>query len=185
MKRAVFLDRDGVLNRAVLVDGVPRPPSSIYEVEILEGAREAIQILQQRDYVPVVVTNQPDVARGVVSEGHANGINSFVGKQTNLKHFYSCFHDDSDFCICRKPLPGLIQRAARELNLEISASYLVGDRWRDIEAGQAAGCRSFFIDYSYPEKTPSPPFTRVLSLLEAVQIITGGSDGTNQGFAKS
>jgi D-glycero-D-manno-heptose 1,7-bisphosphate phosphatase len=177
MKRAVFLDRDGVLNRAVLVDGAPKPPTSIAEVEILDGVCEAIQILKRNEFLPVVVTNQPDVARGLASKNQTNAINSFIGKCVSIEFFYTCFHDESDFCVCRKPLPGLIHLAAVDLNIDVTTSFLVGDRWRDIEAAQAAGCRSFFIDYSYPEKTPSLPFTRVLSLLQAVQIIVGGKYG--------
>jgi D-glycero-D-manno-heptose 1,7-bisphosphate phosphatase len=174
MKRAVFLDRDGVLNRSVLVDGVPKPPSRVEDIEIIDGACEAIQTFKDNDFVPVVVTNQPDVARGLISVVQAKVINDCIRLSTNLEHFYTCFHDDGDFCSCRKPLPGLIYRAALDLGLDISESFLVGDRWRDIEAGQAAGCDSFFIDYSYPEKPPRVPFTRVKSLWEAAQIIVGG-----------
>lgn len=177
MKRAVFLDRDGVLNRSVLVDGVPKPPTCIEDVEILDGVCDAIQIFVDNDFVPVVVTNQPDVARGTLSEEQVNSINDFVGSCTKIPFFYTCFHDEADFCSCRKPLPGLIYRAASELDIDISKSFLVGDRWRDIEAGQAAGCDPFFIDYLYPEKPPRMPFTRVKSLQEAAQIIVGGQYG--------
>ena len=100
-----------------------------------------------------------------------------MGSYTKIAHFYTCFHDDIDLCYCRKPLPGLIYRAASDLGLDISESFLVGDRWRDIEAGQTAGCHSFFIDYSYPETPPRIPFTRVKSLWEAAQIIVGGQNG--------
>jgi D-glycero-D-manno-heptose 1,7-bisphosphate phosphatase len=177
MKRAVFLDRDGVLNRSVLFDGVPKPPVCIEDVEIIDGACTAIQTFRNYDLVPVVVTNQPDVARGLATEEQVRLINDFVGLCTDIEYFYTCFHDDADFCSCRKPLPGLIYRAASELDIDISKSYLVGDRWRDIEAGQAAGCNPFFIDYLYPEKPPRMPFTRVKSLQEAAQIIVGGKYG--------
>lgn len=179
MKRAVFLDRDGVLNRSILVDGVPTPPISISEIQILEGAIEAVQILKENNFVPVVVTNQPDVARGKISESQVNEINAYIGAASNIKHFYTCFHDDDDLCECRKPKPGLIYRASSELGLDIRNSFLVGDRWRDISAGQAAGCRAFFVDYSYLEKSPNMPFTRVLSLLEATMKILGELDGSH------
>jgi D-glycero-D-manno-heptose 1,7-bisphosphate phosphatase len=171
MKKAVFLDRDGVLNRSKLVDGVPTPPSSIQEVEILEGVVEAIQILKDHGYVPVVITNQPDVARGYTMQSQVEAINSHIGFATGIEYFYTCFHDDIDQCDCRKPAPGLILRAARDLDLDTQASYVIGDRWRDISAGQSAGCETFFIDYSYPESAPNKPFTRVVSLLQAVNII--------------
>ena len=177
MNKAVFLDRDGVLNRSILVDGRPKPPLSISDIEILEGAIDAIQILKNHNFIPVVVTNQPDVARGITTQSNVEAINSFVGTAVKIDHFYTCFHDDIDFCDCRKPLPGLIFRASQELNLDIHGSYLVGDRWRDISAGNSAGCQTFFIDYSYPEQGPEKPFTRVSSLWEAANIIQGSYDG--------
>jgi D-glycero-D-manno-heptose 1,7-bisphosphate phosphatase len=171
MSRAVFLDRDGVLNRAIIVAGLPRPPVGEAEIEILEGAAEAIQKLKGNGYIPVVVTNQPDVARGMVSSDEVHAINRYIGLELDIDHFYVCFHDDKDLCACRKPAPGLIIRASLENHLDISKSVLVGDRWRDIAAAQAAGCPSYFIDYSYSEKFPQMPFTRVSSLLEAAEII--------------
>lgn len=178
MKRAVFLDRDGVLNRSILVEGVPRPPTCIEEVKILPGVVEAIQILKDHDLLPVVVTNQPDVARRVTSQAHVEAINTYIGSATNIEYFYSCFHDDANQCECRKPSPGLLLRAAKDLGLCIHKSFMVGDRWRDISAGQSAGCQTFFIDYSYPEQMPKMPFTKVSSLLEAVNLMVGELYGT-------
>ena len=184
MKKAVFLDRDGVLNRSILVNGVPKPPTSVREIEILEGVTEAIQILKNNEFIPVVVTNQPDVSRGKTSETHVNTINTYIGTATGIEYFYTCFHDDVDACTCRKPKPGLILLASSDLGLDPHKSYLVGDRWRDICAGQAAGCENFFIDYSYKEDSPKLPYTRVSSLLEAVHILTGERNGTKLGSSK-
>jgi D-glycero-D-manno-heptose 1,7-bisphosphate phosphatase len=172
MNKAVFLDRDGVLNRSILINGVPKPPSRIEDIEILDGVIEAIQILRHYDYVPVVITNQPDVARGDTTQSQVQGINAYIGSATNIKHFYTCFHDDADMCDCRKPLPGLLYRATYDLNLSLKDSFMVGDRWRDIGAGNAAGCRSFFIDQSYDERRPELPYIRVDSLLSAAELIT-------------
>jgi D-glycero-D-manno-heptose 1,7-bisphosphate phosphatase len=177
MNRAVFLDRDGVLNRSVLIDAVPKPPTRIEEVEILEGVLEAIRIFKDFDLLPVVITNQPDIARGKLTVEEVRSINDYIGLLTHIDFFYTCIHDDIDFCSCRKPLPGLIHQAASDLDIDVYESFLVGDRWRDIEAGQAAGCTNFFIDYSYPERLPRAPFTRVKSLLEVAQIIVGGQHG--------
>ena len=177
MKRAVFLDRDGVLNQSVLMEGVPKPPSSIEAVKILDGVVEGIQILKTHGYLPVVVTNQPDVARGDTTQEKVMAINAHVGAATNIKHFYTCFHDAADLCDCRKPMPGLIYRAAGDLDIVVKDSFMVGDRWRDIAAGQAAGCENFFIDYSYLEKRPVAPYRRVSSLLEAVYLIIGDRYG--------
>jgi D-glycero-D-manno-heptose 1,7-bisphosphate phosphatase len=176
MKRAVFLDRDGVLNRSMLVDGVPKPPSSVDDVEILEGVIEAIRILKNCDLVPVVVTNQPDVARGQITKFIVNEINAHIGNVVGVENFYTCFHDDNDFCKCRKPAPGLIIQAAYDLDLDLNGSFMVGDRWRDISAGQSVGCVTYFIDYSYPEPAPNVPFRRVSSLLEAAKHIKGDQD---------
>jgi D-glycero-D-manno-heptose 1,7-bisphosphate phosphatase len=173
MKKAVFLDRDGVVNESLVVDGIPRPPKSIADVVIIEGVIQGIELLVSHGFVPVVVTNQPDVARGSATRSQINGINSFIGRSTGIKYFYTCFHDDIDLCVCRKPAPGLLFNASKELDLDLINSFLVGDRWRDITAGQAAGCKTFFIDYSYSEKLPQKPFKKVSSFLEAVRIIIG------------
>lgn len=172
MRKAVFLDRDGVLNQSMLIEGVPKPPISIEDVEILPGVVEAIQVLKKYQFVPVVVTNQPDVARGDATQSQVKAINTYIGSLTNIKHFYTCFHDDADLCDCRKPLPGLIYRATHDLNLSLEDSFMVGDRWRDIGAGNAAGCRSFFIDQSCDERKPELPYIKVDSLLSATEIIT-------------
>jgi D-glycero-D-manno-heptose 1,7-bisphosphate phosphatase len=171
MKKAVFLDRDGVVNKSFVIDGVPKPPKNLNEVEIIDGVIEAIKLLFERNFVIVIVTNQPDVARGIVDQESVEMINDFLGYKLGIQHFYTCYHDDSQRCDCRKPKPALLLRAAQDLNLDLSKSFMVGDRWRDIEAGQAAGCYCFFIDYEYHEKSPVLPFSKVTSLIEAAHII--------------
>ena len=171
MRKAIFLDRDGVINRAFVVDGIPLPPKNLSDVEILTGVKEAVKLLNESNFEIVVVTNQPDVARGKVSIETVKAINFYLGKELGIKHFFTCYHDDSDACDCRKPKPGLLLNAARDLDLDLQESFLVGDRWRDIAAGQAVGCLSFFIDYGYREKSPHLPFTQVSSLIEATRLI--------------
>jgi D-glycero-D-manno-heptose 1,7-bisphosphate phosphatase len=178
MKRSVFLDRDGVINQALVVDGVPHPPKYLKSVEILPGVREALKLLSASHFEIVVVTNQPDVARGSVSQESVEEINVFLRQELGLGHFYTCFHDDQHRCDCRKPKPGLIMKAARDLNLDLQKSFMVGDRWRDITAGQAANCQCYFIDYGYQEKHPVLPFTRVSSLIEATTLILENSNET-------
>jgi D-glycero-D-manno-heptose 1,7-bisphosphate phosphatase len=178
MNRAAFLDRDGVLNASIKDQGIPRPPRSLDEVVILEGVEEAVKLLKLHNFIPIVISNQPDVARGITTPQKVREINTYIGEKLDIQQFYVCFHDDKDLCVCRKPLPGLIKSAATQLDLDISNSFLVGDRWRDIEAGQRSGCKAFFIDYSYLETQPESPFTRVSSLLEAVGIMTGANHGT-------
>lgn len=178
MRRAVFLDRDGVINRAYVVDGAPLPPKNLSDIEILTGVKEAVKLLNERNFVLVVVTNQPDVARGTVTRESVELINSYLGRELGIDHFFTCFHDDSQECNCRKPKPGLLEVAARNLNLDLHKSFMVGDRWRDIAAGQAAGCTCFFIDYDYMEISPVLPFTRVSSLIDATQFILENPDAT-------
>ena len=168
MRAAAFLDRDGVVNLSVVINGIPHPPSNISEVQILPGVLEAVNLLIENNYLPVVISNQPDIARKKIEPSEVQLINEFIGKKTRISNFYVCPHDDDDHCYCRKPKPGLIETATEELGIDLLKSFIVGDRWRDIEAGQAAGLPAFFIDYSYKELSPNPPYVRVSSLLEAV-----------------
>lgn len=175
MKRAIFLDRDGVLNRSFMVNGVPKPPTSVEDVEILVGVVEAIHSLKKHGFLPIVVTNQPDVARGSLTRESVEGINNFLSRSLGINYFFTCFHDSRDSCECRKPKPGLLLSAAQELGINLQESVMVGDRWRDMEAGQTVGCECFFIDYGYLEKSPLMPYRRVSSLLEVARFYIGES----------
>lgn len=168
--RAVFLDRDGVLNRAILRDGKPYPPANLAEVEILPGVVEAIQILKEAGFVLIVVSNQPDVARGITSKEVVESINAYLLKKLPLDQFIMCYEDGDD-SYCRKPRPGMLIAGAREFDVDLKTSFMIGDRWRDIEAGNAAGCRTIFIDYSYNEKKDDSYHYKVNSLLDAANII--------------
>ena len=173
MRRAVFLDRDGVINRAIVRDGKPYPPASLVELEILPGVHEALQKLHDANYLLVVVTNQPDVARGISKREDVELMNAFLSSQLPIDEFKTCYHDSGDKCSCRKPLPGALLETAQEHNIDLSKSFMVGDRWRDIKAGASAGCKTFFIDYRYAEEQPDAPDFIVTSLLEAKKIILG------------
>ncbi len=173
MRRAVFLDRDGVINRAIVPDGKPYPPASLEELEILPGVHEALQKLHDANYLLVVVTNQPDVARGAAKREDVELMNAFLSSQLPIDDFKTCYHDSGDKCNCRKPLPGALIEAAQEHNIDLSKSFMVGDRWRDVEAGASAGCKTFFINYRYAEQKPDAPDFIVSSLLEAKKIILG------------
>jgi D-glycero-D-manno-heptose 1,7-bisphosphate phosphatase len=175
LKGAVFLDRDGVVNRAFLRDGIPVPPSSIAQLFICPGVSEAIKLLHENNLIPVVISNQPDVARGSTTKEKVHQINDEISKLTGIQHFFTCFHDDADECLCRKPKVGLILEALQDLPISLEKSALVGDRWRDIQLGQALGLNCYFVDYNYSETRPKQPFFNVKSLLEAVDMITKGS----------
>lgn len=171
MHRAVFLDRDGVLNRAFVEAGRPYPPASLADLEILPGTREACAALKEAGFLLIVVTNQPDVARGTQRRETIDAIHQALCAQLPLDDIRTCYHDTRDQCACRKPKPGLLFDAAKSWAIQLSASYLVGDRWKDVAAGQAAGCRTVFIDYHYAEPQPSAPDCMVGSLAEAAAWI--------------
>ncbi|MBU3556848.1 HAD family hydrolase [Polynucleobacter sp. Ross1-W9] len=173
MRRAVFLDRDGVINRAIVRNGKPFPPSGMDELEILPGVEDSLEKLHAAGYLLIVVTNQPDVARGITSQEAVEQINSFLEARLPIDEFRTCYHDSADGCTCRKPLPGSLLDAAKEHEIDLSRSFMVGDRWRDIEAGSSAGCKTFFINYKYNEQQPEMPDFIVSSLLEAKKIILG------------
>lgn len=162
---AVFLDRDGVINRALVRDGRPYPPGAPEELEILPGVHDALLRLVAAGYDLVVVTNQPDIARGSTTLASVKAINARMRQMLPLDEIRMCPHDNADNCACRKPKPGLL---LQEPAHDMAASVMVGDRWRDIEAGRAAGCgTTILIDYEYDEQRPEEPTMRVRSLAEA------------------
>ncbi len=170
--RAIFLDRDGVINQAVVRDGKPYPPASPSEVKLVANAADSLQQLKERGFLLVVVTNQPDVRRGATSKQAVEQIHAELARQLPLDDFFVCYHDDEDGCECRKPLPGLLWEAREKYGIHLDQSFLIGDRWRDIEAGAVAGCRTVLIDYGYDERKPEfPPNATVSSLAKAVNWI--------------
>jgi D-glycero-D-manno-heptose 1,7-bisphosphate phosphatase len=172
---AVFLDRDGVLNRAVIRDGKPYPPASLDALEIPGEVDQALARLKAAGYRLVVVTNQPDVARGSVDRGVVESINAALAARLPLDEIRVCYHDDRDGCACRKPLPGLLlQQPAHDLR----RSVMIGDRWRDIEAGRRANVgATVLIERGYEEQCHVRPDAEVTSLSEAVDwILTRDAD---------
>ena len=168
---AVFRDRDGVLNRAIVRDGHPYPPASLAELAIPADVPDAVERLRQAGFTLVVVTNQPDVARGTQSRAAVESINAELGKRLGIYDFRVCYHDDSSHCECRKPEAGLLLAAARDLDFDLTRSFMVGDRWRDVEAGRRAGCRTVLIDNNYRELLKTEPDVRVRNLGEAASWI--------------
>ncbi len=174
MRRAVFLDRDGVINRAIVRQGKPYPPANIAEVEILPGVDEALGALHDAGYMLIVVTNQPDVARGITSMAVVEQINLYLAACLPIDEFRTCYHDNGDGCDCRKPKSGSLIAAAEQHGVNLRASYVIGDRWRDIEAGERAGCKTIFIDYGYDEPQPEYFSFSATSIKEAAKIILEG-----------
>ncbi|HEY1264635.1 MAG TPA: HAD-IIIA family hydrolase, partial [Terriglobales bacterium] len=153
-RRAVFLDRDGVVNLAVIRDGKPYPPSNTAELAIAPDTASALRELKARGFDLVVVTNQPDVARGIQTRTNVETINRKLVSQLPLDEVFVCYHTDKDNCDCRKPKAGMFLEAARTRNIDLSQSFMVGDRWRDIDAGHNAGCKTILLDNGYNERMP-------------------------------
>jgi D-glycero-D-manno-heptose 1,7-bisphosphate phosphatase len=171
MKRAVFLDRDGVLNDAIVRDGKPYSPDTVEQMTIPGDAPAALEALRRHGFRLIVVTNQPDIARGLLTRAAVYAMNDHLKSRLPLDAIEVCKHDDADRCGCRKPAPGLLLRAAERDGVDLAASFLVGDRWRDIEAGQRAGCRTVLIGNGYGEAFKTPPDVAVGSLSEAADWI--------------
>ena len=168
--KAVFLDRDGVLNNSIIVDGKPYPPKSLDELIIPEGVKEGLKQLTQHGYVLIIITNQPDVARGKTKIEVVNSINNYLQQKLLIDDVFCCIHDDSDNCNCRKPKPGMIIEATKKWNIDIANSYMVGDRWKDIETGKNAGLKTILINYGYNEKYVEPDYS-CINFNEVTQII--------------
>ncbi len=175
--RAIFLDRDGVLNRPVIRNRKPYPPARVEDLEIYEGLRDPLQRLKDRGFVLIVVTNQPDVARGATPRATVEAINQAIaGEIPAIDKFMVCYHDNEDGCDCRKPRPGMLLAGAAEFDVDLARSYMVGDRRGDVEAGLAAGSRTIFVDRAYDETPPVRYHHKVCSTHEALKIIESETD---------
>ncbi len=172
LRPAVFLDRDGVINRAVVRDGKSFPPSGVKELELLPEVASSLHDLKAHGFALFVITNQPDVSRGTQTRNAVEAIHQALVSSLPIDDIFVCYHDDADGCACRKPNPGMLLEAQRKHNIDLSRSFVVGDRWRDIDAGHAAGCKTVLIDYGYRERKPAqPPEATVRSLREAADWI--------------
>ena len=169
---AVFLDRDGVLNHELFRDGRSGPPRNVSELVIVDGVRSALEVLKGHGFMLIVVTNQPGVARGMARRADVEEINNRLARILPLDAIMVCEHDDKDECECRKPKPGMMLRAQEKYGIDLCHSFMIGDRWRDIEAGRRAGCGTILIGDGHGETFLSMPTMRVGSLSEAVSWIT-------------
>jgi len=171
-QRAVFLDRDGVLNRTYLhQDGKTHPPASPEEMEILPGVAAACWALRRAGYLLIVVTNQPDVARGTQRMEVVEAINDKLLHQLALDDILVCYHRKKDNCFCRKPKPGLILAASNQWGIDLLQSFMVGDRWSDIEAGRSVRCKTILISESSGQIMQSKSDFQAPTLLEAADWI--------------
>jgi D-glycero-D-manno-heptose 1,7-bisphosphate phosphatase len=174
-RRAVFLDRDGVLNRAVIRNGLPYPPSNIEDFELHDDVATGCARLKAANFLLVVITNQPDVGRGQQSRETVEAMHlKMQSALPCLDRIEICYHAGQRYgepCDCRKPRPGLILRATAELRIDLGASYVIGDRWRDVDCACAVGCRAIFIQRNYEESLREAPDFTVTNFNDAVNTI--------------
>lgn len=168
--KAVFFDRDGVINRAIVRAGRPYPPQTLAEFAWMDGVHATLEALHERGYVLLVFTNQPDLARGKQTAEQLAEFHERLLNELPIARIYTCTHDDSDDCDCRKPKPGMLLSARSDFDLDLAQSWVVGDRWRDIDAGRAVGCRTILVQHHYQERAAEADFevTRIPELLHII-----------------
>lgn len=167
-RRAVFLDRDGVLNEPVVREGKPYPPPDLDHFKLFPDTMQALERLRSAGFALIVVTNQPDVARGLQSHETLEAIHRHLRALLPLDGIEVCCDEHSDRY---KPQPGMLLRAAREHAIDLTRSWMVGDRWRDIDCGRAAGCFTIHIDRGYAEPLRMAPHATCADLTAAVDFI--------------
>jgi len=175
-RRAVFLDRDGTINRAIIRDGRPYPPDSVSQFDLLPGVEEALSDLRRGGLLTIVVTNQPDVATGRTPRDTVDAIHAWMRENLALDDIRTCFETETQATGRYKPGPGMLFEAAEQHRIDLERSFMIGDRWRDVGAGQAAGCFTYYVRSEYCERKPERPDRTVDSLAEAVEHILKSID---------
>ena len=169
MNRAIFLDRDGVINKTVLKDGVFGSPRSIEEFKIIDGIEEALYDFWRLGFLNIVVTNQPDVARGFISEELLLHFHLLLKEKLPIDDIFACIHDDKDNCDCRKPKSGMLLEASLKWNIDLDKSIMVGDSWKDMMGGKKIGCTTILLDFLYNRNVECD--YRVFSIQELINIV--------------
>lgn len=170
-RSAVFLDRDGVLNISHVVYGKPFAPKALNDFIFVKGAGAALARLKEAGYLLIVITNQPDVGNGLVSREIVEAMNAKLQETLPVDDIEVCYASQKDGSPRRKPEPGMIFDASGKWEIDLPSSFVIGDRWSDVEAGSRAGCKTIFIDNGYAEQKPLHPDFQAVSLDEAVDIL--------------
>ncbi len=169
MRRAIFLDRDGVISKIILKNGQPFGPRKFEHFELLEGRKEVLEEFKSRGFLIIVITNQPDIARGLLEKSTLERMHKLIKDNLPIDDVFVCWHDDRDACSCRKPKPGMLLKAAKKWDINLRESFFIGDQWKDAEAGRNAGCKTILLDYPYNKGVESDfrvnDFKAVLSFL--------------------
>ena len=169
--KAFFFDRDGILNKSIIKNHKPYSPRFPSELKLNYKFLPFIKDLKKKKFVIIVVTNQPDIKRGKLTKYSLKIINSIIKKYFLVDEIYTCLHDKTDNCNCRKPKPGMLKKAVKKWNIDLKKSFLLGDRNKDIEAGNSAGCTTIFIDYDYNELKPKNYNYRFNSISKMIKEI--------------
>jgi len=148
-RKAVFLDRDGIINRAIIKNNIPYSPRKLSEFTLNTDIKPVIEVIKKHGYIVIVVTNQPDVARGLLKESILQRMHTIIRKNLPIDDIYYCPHDDLDKCTCRKPKPGMLFEAGKKWGIDLKKSYYIGDQARDVLTAYSAGCIPIILDYPY------------------------------------
>jgi len=169
MNRAVFFDRDGIINKVIYREKKPCSPRKIIEFKLMPEIAKILNELRKYEFKIIIFTNQPDISRGLMKIEDLEKMHKIIKEVLHPDSILYCPHDDKDNCGCRKPKPGMIMKAANELNINLDKSFVIGDTWKDIEAGRSAGCITILLNAAYNRGVNSD--YRVKSLDEAVEIV--------------
>lgn len=170
MAKILFLDRDGVVNQVMVKDGKPMPPQTLDEFSYVPGIFELCDRAKKDGFLIVIVTNQPDISRGLVEDTMVDQFHKKIMRELPIDEIIVCPHDDMHHCDCRKPKPGMLLRALQKYNARKEDCWMVGDRWRDVEAANAAGVPVIWIDYGYDERRPTTAEYIVSDLSSIVRL---------------
>lgn len=172
IKRAIFLDRDGVINNVIIKEGKAFSPRKFEDFKFIDGIKDVLERFRTRGLLNIIVTNQPDVARALMEKKELQKMHNLIRESLPIDDIFICPHDDADNCNCRKPKAGMLFEAAKKWDIDLNESFIIGDSWKDMEAGRNAGCITVLIDSPYNKQTDSD--LRVNELLAVAEIILNG-----------
>ena len=169
MNRAVFFDRDGVLNELVSRNGGLYSPRSVEDFQLVPEAEDVINIIKSKGYLCITVSNQPDVARGYLDRSALDKMTQILFTSLDLHDIFYCLHDDIDECDCRKPAPGLLFQAEEKWNIDFACSLMVGDTVKDLEVAQGVDMKFYLLDRTYNQSLQVK--NRVTSLRDIIGFL--------------
>ena len=171
INRAIFLDRDGVINNSIIIDGKPHAPKILDQFNFIDGVKHSLKIFKQKGYLNIIITNQPDVNANLLDKDILEKMHQKIFKELQIDDIFVCVHRADENCECRKPKPGLIYESVKKWKIDLRSSYLIGDRWRDIDLANFLCIENFFIDYNYNEKKPTNFTYKINNLENALKFI--------------